>query len=164
MDLERSLSPTSLPKHVPYGRLHRWASNQILNISIEGDSTTSLGNLFQCSVTLTVKKLLNGSTAFRCVSQSLFCIINKLMKLKYIFQQFEFSSCVTAHLSKGWTKPAWLEYKGALLAVGRSAPMFWQICFRVSTESREPFIPGFSCHMLFSHSWTQQGSPCQFTH
>lgn len=50
-DLKRSLSSTSLPKHVPYGRLHKWTSNQIWNISIGGDSATSLDNLFQCSIT-----------------------------------------------------------------------------------------------------------------
>ena len=32
---------------------------QVLNISIEGDSTTSLGGLFQCSITLPVKKFFH---------------------------------------------------------------------------------------------------------
>ena len=41
---------------VTYSRLHRTASRRVLNISREGDSTTSLGSLFQCSVTLRVKK------------------------------------------------------------------------------------------------------------
>jgi len=41
---------------VTQSRLHRTASRQVLNISREGDYTTSLGNLFQCSVTLRVKK------------------------------------------------------------------------------------------------------------
>jgi len=41
---------------VTYSRLHRTLSRQVLNISKEGDSTTSLGNLFQCSVTLRGKK------------------------------------------------------------------------------------------------------------
>ncbi|NWH55124.1 EGFLA protein, partial [Fregata magnificens] len=36
--------------------VHRTASRRVLNISRQGDSTTSLGSLFQCSVTLTVKK------------------------------------------------------------------------------------------------------------
>jgi len=39
-----------------YSRLHRTASRQVLSISREGDSTTSLGSLFQCSVTLRGKK------------------------------------------------------------------------------------------------------------
>ena len=41
---------------VTCSRLHRTLSRRILNISREGDSTTSLGNLFQCSVTHRVKK------------------------------------------------------------------------------------------------------------
>ena len=40
----------------PYNRSHRHVSIEVLNIFIEGDCTTSLGKLFQCSVTLTVKK------------------------------------------------------------------------------------------------------------
>ena len=35
-----------------YSSLHRTLSRRVLNISREGDSTTSLGSLFQCSVTL----------------------------------------------------------------------------------------------------------------
>jgi len=41
---------------VTYSRLHRTASRWVLNISREGDSTTSLGSLFQCSITLRGKK------------------------------------------------------------------------------------------------------------
>ena len=41
---------------VTYSRLHRTLSRRVLNISREGDSTTSLGNLFQGFVTLRVKK------------------------------------------------------------------------------------------------------------
>jgi len=41
---------------VTYSRLHRTLSRQVLNISREGDSTTSLGSVFQCSVTLRGKK------------------------------------------------------------------------------------------------------------
>jgi len=39
-----------------YSRLHRTLSRWVLNISREGESTTSLGSLFQCSVTLRGKK------------------------------------------------------------------------------------------------------------
>lgn len=46
-----------LLKLVPCSKLHRKASRWILNIFKEGNSTTSLGSLFQCSVTLKVKKL-----------------------------------------------------------------------------------------------------------
>ena len=42
---------------VSYSRLHRTLSRWVLNISREGDSITSLGNLFQCPVTLRLKKL-----------------------------------------------------------------------------------------------------------
>ena len=41
---------------VTYSRLQRTLSRWVLNISREGDSTTSLGSLCQCSVTLRVKK------------------------------------------------------------------------------------------------------------
>jgi len=43
-------------KQVPYSRFHRKVSGQVLSISVEGNSITSLGSLFHCSVTLTVKK------------------------------------------------------------------------------------------------------------
>ena len=43
---------------VTYSRLHRTLSRRVLNISREGDSTTSLGSLFQGSITLRVKKFL----------------------------------------------------------------------------------------------------------
>lgn len=43
-------------KQVPYSRLHRKASVWVLNISRGEDSTTSLGILFQSSITPTIKK------------------------------------------------------------------------------------------------------------
>jgi len=55
-DLCGSSSPTHLPKQ-SHLLLHRTFSRWVLNISREGDSTTSLGSLFQCSVTLRGKKL-----------------------------------------------------------------------------------------------------------
>ena len=45
-------------KQATYSRLHRDVSRQVLNISMEGDSTTSPGSLSQGSVTLTVKFFL----------------------------------------------------------------------------------------------------------
>ena len=45
-----------LLKQVPYSSLSRKASKRVLNISREGDSTASLGSLFQCSVTHMVNK------------------------------------------------------------------------------------------------------------
>jgi len=41
----------SCQSRVTYSRLHRTLSSRELNISREGDSTTSLGSLFQCSGT-----------------------------------------------------------------------------------------------------------------
>jgi len=41
---------------VTQSRLHKTLSRRVLNISREGDSTTSLGSLGQCSVTLRGKK------------------------------------------------------------------------------------------------------------
>ena len=53
-DLWRS-SPTPLLKQVPCSRLQRKVSRWVLSIS-RGDSTTSLGSLFQCSVTFSSMK------------------------------------------------------------------------------------------------------------
>ena len=50
------LVQTSCQSRVTYSRLHRTLSRRVLNISREEDSTTSLGSLFQGSVTLRVKK------------------------------------------------------------------------------------------------------------
>ncbi|NXJ79022.1 MCM3 factor, partial [Trogon melanurus] len=55
-DLERSSSPTCQSR-ITYSRSHRNTSRQVLKVSREGDSTTSLGSLCQGSVTLTVKNL-----------------------------------------------------------------------------------------------------------
>jgi len=46
-----------LLKKVPYRRFHRKATKQILNTSREGDTTASLGSLFQCCITLTSTSL-----------------------------------------------------------------------------------------------------------
>jgi len=43
---------------VTYSKLHSTLSRWVLNISREGESTTSLGSLFQCSVTLRGKFFL----------------------------------------------------------------------------------------------------------
>jgi len=61
---------------VTYSRLHRTASRQVLNISREGESTTSLGNLFQGSVTLRGKKFfLLFRWDFLCFSLCLFPLV-----------------------------------------------------------------------------------------
>jgi len=59
-DLCGSSSPTPCRSRVTQSRLHRTLSRWVLNISREGDSTAPLGNLFQCSVTLRVKKFFLG--------------------------------------------------------------------------------------------------------
>jgi len=46
-----------LKARVGYSRLPRTVSIQVFNTSKDGDSTTSLGHLFQCLTMLTVKKL-----------------------------------------------------------------------------------------------------------
>jgi len=46
----------SCQSRVTYSRLHRTASRRVFNIPREEDSTTSLGSLFQCSITLGRKK------------------------------------------------------------------------------------------------------------
>ena len=46
-DLGESPSPTPCASRVTHSRLHRTLFRWVLNISREGDSTTSLGNLFQ---------------------------------------------------------------------------------------------------------------------
>jgi len=55
-DLCGSPSPTPCPSRVTQSRLHRTLSRWVLDISREGDSTASLGSLFQCSITLRMKK------------------------------------------------------------------------------------------------------------
>ena len=58
----------SCQSRVTQSRLHRTASRRSLNISREGDSTTSLGSLSQGSITLTVKFFLVFSWNFLCFS------------------------------------------------------------------------------------------------
>ena len=59
----------SCRSRVTYSRLHRTLSRRVLNISREGDSTTPLGSLFQCSITLRGKKFfLIFSWNFLCFS------------------------------------------------------------------------------------------------
>lgn len=66
-DLWRSSSPT-FHKAVPLRKLHGLVSRRVLNISWEGDFTTSLGSLCQCSDTLTVKFFLTLIWNFLCSS------------------------------------------------------------------------------------------------
>ena len=75
-DLQRSWSPTPLPKQAPYSRLHRLASRKVFTISREGEFRTSMGSLFQCSITLTEKKFLHILVrSFLCSSLWLFPLV-----------------------------------------------------------------------------------------
>jgi len=56
-DLCESPSPTPCQSRVTQSRLHRTSSRRVLNIS-RGDSTTSLGSLFQGSITLKREEVL----------------------------------------------------------------------------------------------------------
>ena len=64
---------------VTYSRLHRTLSRRGLNISREGDSTASLGSLFQGSVTLRGQKfLLMFRRNFLCFSLCLLPLVLSL--------------------------------------------------------------------------------------
>jgi len=64
-----SPSPTPFQSRVTYSRLHKMLSGWVLIISREGDSTTSLGSLGQCSIILRGKKFfLMFSWNFLCFS------------------------------------------------------------------------------------------------
>ena len=68
-DLWGLSSPTPCRSRVTQSKLHRTLSRRVLNISREGDSITSLGSLFQGSVTLRGKKFfLMFSWNFLCFS------------------------------------------------------------------------------------------------
>jgi len=62
------LNSNPLLKQEPHNRSHRSVSIWLMNISTEGDSPTSLGNLFQCSITVTVKKCCIFLWDFQCSS------------------------------------------------------------------------------------------------
>jgi len=77
---------------VTYSRLHRALSRGVLNISREGDSTTSLGSLFQCSITL---------MTLSCLLISILLSTDNYFLVIYIFKEetkntkvIQFSSCM----------------------------------------------------------------------
>ena len=73
------IKSNTLLKQVPCNISHRKAARWVLNVALEGDFTTSLGNLFQCSVTPTVKKFLHMLVWNLLVLHfSQLCIISKL--------------------------------------------------------------------------------------
>jgi len=68
-DLCGSSSPTPLQKQDHLQQAAQDRVQAVLNISREGDSTTSLGSLFQCSITFRGKKFfLMFSWNFPCFS------------------------------------------------------------------------------------------------
>ena len=84
------------PSRVTHSRLHRTASRRGWNISREGDSTTSLGSLFQGSGTLRGKKFFLGfSWNFLCFS--LFSVL--------FYQQHTRNPCT--HLSPQFSSLIW---------------------------------------------------------
>ena len=74
---------------VTYSKLQRTLSMRALNISREGDSTTSLGSLFQCSVTLKVESSSSCSAGTSCASVCARCPL----------------SCRWAPLKRAWPHP-----------------------------------------------------------
>jgi len=71
---------------VTYSRLHRTLSRWVLNISREGESTSSLGSLFQGSVTLRGKKFfLMFKWNFLCFSLCPFPLVLLLAPLKRVW-------------------------------------------------------------------------------
>ena len=99
-----------------YTRLHGTSSRQIWKISREGDSTTPLGSLFQCSVTLRVKKFfLMFSWNFLCFGLRPLPLVlslgteihfrkTKLEKKERTMKKFPFS----CHCNKG----GWMKRRG----------------------------------------------------
>lgn len=63
-----SRDPTPLPSRITCSMLHRNTFTLVLNISRERDPSTSLGNVCQCSVILTVKKFFLLFSQTSCVS------------------------------------------------------------------------------------------------
>ena len=56
--MEIVLSHPVAQSRINQSRLLRTMSGWVLSIATEGDFTVSLGNLFQCSITFTVKELV----------------------------------------------------------------------------------------------------------
>ena len=79
-------------KQIPYSRLHRKVSSQVLNISREGSSTTSLGSLFQFFITLIVRELKSFSLCLYGTSCAFICAHCPL-------------SCHCTPLKRAWPHP-----------------------------------------------------------
>ena len=68
----RDLCGSPCQSRVTQSRLHRILSRRVLNISREGDSTTSLGSLFQCSRTFILVVTASSEPVILCVRRELF--------------------------------------------------------------------------------------------
>jgi len=93
--LQMIIVSNTLLKKVPYHRSHKYTSRWVLNISIAGDSTTSLGNLFQCSITLTMKKFFHMILVwnFLCLSVRLLFLVLSLCTME---KSMASSICLTS--------------------------------------------------------------------
>jgi len=81
----------SCRSRVTQSRLHRTSSRWVLSISRGGDSTTSLGSLFQCSVTLRGKKFfLMFRRNFPCF---ILCPLPLVLSLGTTENSLDHSSC-----------------------------------------------------------------------
>ena len=100
-----------------YSRLHRTASRRVLNISREGDSTTSLGTLFQCSGTLRGRNSSSCSDGTSYASVCAHCPLSchwALLKRAWPHppdtHPSDICKYILGHLaafsSSGWTSPA----------------------------------------------------------
>ena len=100
------ISAPTPAKLVPHSRSHRKASRWVLNVPREGDPTIPLGSLFQCSVTLTVKKI-GPDDALGTLGQShareLWSIWrNMYVKLHYYFWTRSYSALPRCKKSVGY--------------------------------------------------------------
>jgi len=135
-DLKRSPSPTLLLKQAPCNRLHRWVSRWVLNISIVGDSTTALGNLFQYSVIFTINKFFCMFVwNFVCSSfRPLFLVLLLLATRKNLasFICLPFPLDIYKHcsdpssvfFSPGWTDPGYSIFPHTGDAPGPLSPLW----------------------------------------
>ena len=111
-DLRRSPGPTLCSSRATQSQLPSTMSIGLLNISKDGDSAVSLGNLCQCSVTLTVIKcflMFRGNLlCFRLCPRPLFLALNTTGKslapfsLQSLFRYLY--TLIRSHLPCGYQK------------------------------------------------------------
>lgn len=142
-DLWRSSSSNSLSSRATYSQLPRTLLRWLLNISKGGESTTSLCNLFWCSITFTVKKcfLISRHRTF-CVSVCAHCL----------------SPCHWAHLKRAWLH---LYILWVFIHIGKICLSF--LFFRLNGPS-SPSLSSYERCLLarrISHIW--EGCPKKVT-